>query len=94
MTKKYYLDMSTARFLPPWWPENAPCLTRVVPGQYGRDWDLVMEELPEDFKAVLLDVGFGVESSASKTLPIGFDKVALDWVTEVTLPLATGPLPT
>jgi hypothetical protein len=54
----------------------------VVPGQYGRDWDLVMDELPKDFKMVLLDVGFGVEPSASKILPVGFDKVALDWVTK------------
>jgi hypothetical protein len=66
MSKKFYLDMSTARFFPPWWPENAPNLIRVVPGQYGRDWDLVMDELPKDFKMVLLDVGFGVEPSASK----------------------------
>jgi hypothetical protein len=41
-----------------------------------------MDELPKDFKMVLLDVGFGVEPSASIILPVGFDKVALDWVTK------------
>ena len=80
MPKKYYLDMSTAKFFPPWWPDDAPQMIRVVPGQYGRDWDVVIEELPGGFKAVLMEVGYRVELG-HKTLPIGFDKDALDWVT-------------
>lgn len=81
MPKKYYLDMGTAQFLPDWWPDDAPRLIRVVPGQYGRDWDVVMEELSEEFQALIREAASSTQPNAAKNLPIGFDKEGLDWVT-------------
>lgn len=70
---KYVLDMSDVDPLPWWWPDDAPKLIPVTPGKHSKEWDLVMDELPDSFRALLISIGLNTYPGVVTDLPIGFN---------------------